>query len=177
MRRWTWTLGYYTLPKAPRNVFRRMINKGWVDEWWWFGFDVQCCLNRLKNFPLQGYILGELYIGIDSKLGIHCFEYLHIYLFICYLVWYICVKKWSHLCHVTSQLSTVSVCHIVWCSICVSVYGAGCCLGLGCGAAAGQRTRSPVSSSSEDAGAQMSSCYTHTLQPCTRPALTSSNQL
>ena len=47
------------------------------------------------------------------KAGIHCIEYLHIYLSICYLVWYICVKKWSHLCHVTSQLYSVSVSHCV----------------------------------------------------------------
>ena len=86
------------------------------------GFDVQCCLNGLKNFPLQGYILGELYIDIDSKLGIHCFEYLHIYLFICYLVWYICVKKWSHLCHVTSQLYSVSVSHYVRQYLCICVW-------------------------------------------------------
>ena len=135
-----------------------------LTQWWWF----QCLMSTAGWFnwlqqillTVQGYILGtcDLYVGI----GIHCFEYLHIYLYICYLVWYICVKKWSHLCHVTSQLYSVSVSYCVMCgSICVSVSSAGCCLGLGCGAA-GWRTRSPGSSSSEDAGLRWALLHPHT---------------
>ena len=74
--------------------------------------NVHCRLVQVTQFFLltvQGYILDTC----DLYVGIHCFEYLHIYLFICYLVWYICVKKWSHLCHITSQLYSVSVSHCV----------------------------------------------------------------
>ena len=80
--------------------------------------NVHCRLVQLTQNFLLYTRLHFGYIGI----GIHCFEYLHIYLFICYLVWYICVKKWSHLCHVTSQLYSVSVSHYMMQYLCICVW-------------------------------------------------------